>query len=445
LQILHLYQNHLQTLSKYKQNKNTSMFSQLNFLKNKNTRTGLSFFGTIRQFVMTLVILSILAQGLSILGYLPKIPYNNDIKANAATTCTNVIPNGAFTTDLTGWTATSGWIWNNGTAALATDALTNQTISQSISGYSNVGGTTTFTIELQPAEANNMTTFGAIMDISFGGIKYLTINNPIGTGNVTYTAANGATFTTSTVVRNALSNIVLTVPSTVTTAKSLEFKHVSGDDDWYIYNVATDVCNTAIDDTYTTTGTTPVTLTPLTGDTAGTTIKSINGVDLTPGTAQSIPVTGGTVTIDAAGVIKFTPTAGFTGDATFPYVIQDTAGNTATAVEKVTVAAAAACIAKPIYSTDFGASNPNPGVALPAGQTDFIYTAGPDYPTDGKYAIGSLNSYFVQPALWGGNQAWQKIADHTGNPNGDMMIINGANPGTAVFQKSVTLTTGYTT
>jgi Bacterial Ig domain/Domain of unknown function DUF11/Cadherin-like domain len=98
---------------------------------------------------------------------------------------------------------------------------------------------------------------------------------------------------------------------------------------------------TATDDNYTTTGTAPVTLTPLTGDTAGTTIKSINGVNLTPGTAQSIPVTNGTVTIDAAGVIKFTPTAGFTGDATIPYVITDTAGNTATANEKITVSAAA--------------------------------------------------------------------------------------------------------
>jgi hypothetical protein len=324
-----------------------------------------NFFNT-RKFFATAIILSTLVQLLSILSFLPA----NSVKTEAATTCSNRISNGAFTTDLTGWTATSGWIWNNGTAALATDTLTNQTISQSITGYSNTGGTTTFTIELQPAEANNLTTFGAIMDISFGGTKYLTIDNPIGTGNVTYTAANGATFTASTVVRNALATIVLTVPSTVTTPKSLEFKHVSGDDDWYIYNVATDVCVTATDDNYTTTGVTPVTLTPLTGDTAVTTIKSIDGNILIPGTVQNFIVEGGFVNISAAGLIKFTPNAGFTGDSIFPYVIQDTAGNTATANEKVTVSAPTSICPLILKAIDWTLLNATPNaVSSPTGQT----------------------------------------------------------------------------
>jgi large repetitive protein len=156
--------------------------------------------------------------------------------------CTNGIPNGGFTTNLNSWTATSGWIWNNDTAALATDALTNQTLSQSITGYVPSSGQAIFKIELQPAEANNLTTFGATMDISFGGTKYLTIVNPIGTGNVTYTTANGGAFTVDTTVRNQLATIYLSVPATGSTAKSLEFKHVSGDDDWYIYNVSTQIC-----------------------------------------------------------------------------------------------------------------------------------------------------------------------------------------------------------
>jgi uncharacterized repeat protein (TIGR01451 family) len=96
---------------------------------------------------------------------------------------------------------------------------------------------------------------------------------------------------------------------------------------------------TAIDDNYTTTPATPVTLNPLGSDSVGTTIKSINGVDLTPGTAQTINVPNGTVDIDAAGIIKFTPSTGFSGLESFPYVITDGAGQTANAVEKITVSA----------------------------------------------------------------------------------------------------------
>jgi hypothetical protein len=98
------------------------------------------------------------------------------------------------------------------------------------------------------------------------------------------------------------------------------------------------VCLTAVDDNYTTTGTTPVILNPLTGDTGrDLIIKSINGVDITSGTAQTIPVTNGTVNITAAGVITFTVTAGFVGDVVFPYVIQDYNSQPATANVKIKV------------------------------------------------------------------------------------------------------------
>jgi hypothetical protein len=103
--------------------------------------------------------------------------------------------------------------------------------------------------------------------------------------------------------------------------------------------IAPSVPPTATNDNYTTIGTTAVTLTPLTGDTAGSTIKSINGVLLTPGTAQVIAVTGGNVNVGATGGIQFQPTAGFTGDSTFPYVITASNGVTASANVKVTVSA----------------------------------------------------------------------------------------------------------
>jgi large repetitive protein len=219
--------------------------------------------------------------------------------ANAV--CSNIIDNGGFDTDIAAWTATQEWIWNNGTAAFVTDNVTNKTISQNISGFSINSGFTTFKIILQPAEANNTLTEQAVLKINFGGTSYLTINNPIGTGAVTYTVANGASYSVDTTVRNQLATIYLTVPAADPFPKLLEFSHMGGDDDWYIYNVESLVCTTsppvAADDNYTTTGTNPVTLLPLTGDSTGSTILSISGVLLNPGIPQIIPVPNGTVNI----------------------------------------------------------------------------------------------------------------------------------------------------
>ena len=87
----------------------------------------------------------------------------------------------------------------------------------------------------------------------------------------------------------------------------------------------------------------PITLSPLTGDSDvdgnTLTITDINGVARTPGTAQSIPVTGGTVNITAAGVITFTPNPNFNGTVTIPYSISDGNGGTATANEIINVTA----------------------------------------------------------------------------------------------------------
>jgi len=97
----------------------------------------------------------------------------------------------------------------------------------------------------------------------------------------------------------------------------------------------------AVDDTYTVPEDGTVTLTPLALDSdpdGGTlSIVSINGVNLTPGVAQTIPVPNGTVTITAGGVITFTPDPNYSGTVTFPYVISDGQGGTATANEIINV------------------------------------------------------------------------------------------------------------
>ncbi|PXY39427.1 hypothetical protein DMB65_17395, partial [Flavobacterium cheongpyeongense] len=96
----------------------------------------------------------------------------------------------------------------------------------------------------------------------------------------------------------------------------------------------------AVDDNYTVAEEGTVTLTPLSldTDTDGDTlsITSINGTALTPGTAQVIAVTNGTVNITAAGVISFTPSANYNGSVSIPYVITDGTA-TATANELISV------------------------------------------------------------------------------------------------------------
>ena len=98
----------------------------------------------------------------------------------------------------------------------------------------------------------------------------------------------------------------------------------------------------AVNDNYTVAEEGTVTLNPLAldtdldGDTLS--ITSINGTTLTPGTAQAIPVTNGTINITAAGVITFTPAANFNSATavSIPYVITD-GTTTATANELITV------------------------------------------------------------------------------------------------------------
>jgi hypothetical protein len=97
----------------------------------------------------------------------------------------------------------------------------------------------------------------------------------------------------------------------------------------------------AVDDNYLVAANGTVALTPLTQDSdsdGGTlSVVSINGVTLTPGTAQTITVPDGLVSVSAAGEITFTPNTNFNGTVTIPYVITDGQGGSATANEIIEV------------------------------------------------------------------------------------------------------------
>jgi gliding motility-associated-like protein len=83
----------------------------------------------------------------------------------------------------------------------------------------------------------------------------------------------------------------------------------------------------------------------------------------------------------------------------------------------------------PVIYQDFG-SGTNPGPPLGPTFTNYNYVAG-DCPNDGNYTIAnSTNSCF--------SSSWHSVTqDHTGNPNGYMMVINASNePGLFYVQRA---------
>ncbi|MFD1294656.1 Ig-like domain-containing protein, partial [Lutibacter holmesii] len=95
----------------------------------------------------------------------------------------------------------------------------------------------------------------------------------------------------------------------------------------------------AVDDTYMVDEDGTVVLMPLMGDTdieGPVNLVSINGVELTGG-IQTITVPNGIVEIDGSGVITFIPETDYNGLVNFPYVIEDSEGVEASAIQEITV------------------------------------------------------------------------------------------------------------
>jgi len=94
----------------------------------------------------------------------------------------------------------------------------------------------------------------------------------------------------------------------------------------------------------------------------------------------------------------------------------------------------------PVINQDFG-SGSNPGAPLAAGITNLTYTSS-NCPDDGQYTIANslTGSGNCHP------DTWQNVtSDHTGNPNGYMMIVNASVAPSVFFTQSApTLCPGTT-
>ena len=110
----------------------------------------------------------------------------------------------------------------------------------------------------------------------------------------------------------------------------------------YTNPVITNVPPVANPDAYTgLLGTPPIALSLLVNDTDpdgdALQVTQINGVALTPGVAQSIPVPNGTVDVSASGSFAFIPNSGFVGTSNFEYAISDGRGGTAVSTVSVQI------------------------------------------------------------------------------------------------------------
>jgi gliding motility-associated-like protein len=80
----------------------------------------------------------------------------------------------------------------------------------------------------------------------------------------------------------------------------------------------------------------------------------------------------------------------------------------------------------PIVKIDFGSGVPNIGAPLAPGITNYTYVTG--QPNDGEYTIAKSTNGIAFPS-------WFVTTDHTGNPDGYMMVVNASYKSTDVFYK----------
>ncbi|MFT3750026.1 MAG: hypothetical protein QM768_17040 [Agriterribacter sp.] len=126
----------------------------------------------------------------------------------------NAVTNGAFDTDLSGWTSSGGWSFSGGRARNSTDGNVTQTLSQYLNNVSVSSGKITIAFDYRSGNCSSCSAASsyAYFDVSFAGITYLTLAVPTGTDNVSTMLQNGASVNMSSFAQSTEVRIVLTIP-----------------------------------------------------------------------------------------------------------------------------------------------------------------------------------------------------------------------------------------
>ena len=255
-----------------------------------------------------------------------------------------------------------------------------------------------------------------------GNAQAITVSN----GTVNITAGGEITFTSDANFNSATAlSIPYVITDGTTTATANELITVTAVNDAPV----------AVNDSYTVAEDGTVILLPLTDDTDvdgnALSIVSINGTTLTPGTAQVITVSNGTVNITAGGEITFTPDANFNSATalSIPYVITD-GTTTATANELITVTAvndAPVATANPVITPEDTVVNGTvTGSDVDGDALTFTKTTDP---THGTVTLNPDGTYTYTPNT-----------NYTGNDSFDVTVSDGKG-GSTVVTVNVTVTT----
>ena len=141
----------------------------------------------------------------------------------------------------------------------------------------------------------------------------------------------------------------------------------------------------AINDTFATLPATSIVIDPLFNDTDVNsfplTVVNVNGAPIIVGTP--VPVTDGTVTLDATGHLTFVPTPGFSGPTSFTYTVDDGHGGQATATINGTV------YSPPVLDADANDSSGSTGADY---QTTYVENAAGISVVDADVTITDVDS-----------------------------------------------------
>ncbi|MFM7019817.1 MAG: beta strand repeat-containing protein, partial [Aquirufa sp.] len=160
---------------------------------------------------------------------------------------TNILVNGGFTGNTTGWTANANWVWNTGNFVWnSADNVSNNVISQTfakpIFDAEAITEDVAFDFNTNGVGWSITSAGTATMDVSINNVVYATLTNPSGGTTASVVAKNGATINVSSVniVTDNIptTRIVFKVPKSIFNASNtIAFSFSATTDDIGIDNV----------------------------------------------------------------------------------------------------------------------------------------------------------------------------------------------------------------
>lgn len=170
----------------------------------------------------------------------------------------NIVNNGTFTGNITGWTAGTGWVYNaagSQTATNESDVAVNSILSQSVTNLANVeNGIVSLNLRVGAQDNANAANRSSTLEILLNGTVYATLRNGFlrNSTNITLDLATGVSSTFTTFGTGAANGFTYSAPFTINIPYTgpntaiLAFRMVAGPDDWSLDDISINasICDT---------------------------------------------------------------------------------------------------------------------------------------------------------------------------------------------------------